>query len=493
MPPAIEPPVALILRPRSRYVIAWAAAAIATLAHGAVAWSSYDTSRFANDPAQARADGNFGHTLIDFAGQWVMARMVVTDHGRELYHRSVQRAVIDESFPRADEAPQATAHDADNLYGWMIELSGHDPDQPAIGGALYPPTQALLFAPLGVLPPRTSYRLTQLSVLILAWFTGGCFALISQRRIWWPVATLFILGFPGFTGTVHLGQNSMLSLALLAAGWLLVVRQRELTGGILWGFLIYKPTWLVAFALVPLLTRRWRMLAGMIGAAAILVVATLPIVGVASWFDWLRIGREAARIYELEDNWIFLSRAVVDIPRRWLLDFSLPLDQRGRASATIAGWVLWGFVVAVTVAIALKRRISEPIGFGPAFVGLAAWLTCYHFIYYDSLLAALPVFLLVTRAQWTAPRFNLRPFVLTIVVFLSICELAFAWLAIDASMTVGLFTPEGAKPVVIEVSTKQRGTPWDTFALLALWGYCGVNTLTGRGTDARESLDPAAD
>src|SRR5438874_5408282 len=161
----------LILQPRTRFGIAWAALVLATVAHAWVAWHAYDTSKDVGDPTKARADGNFGHMLIDFAGNWLSARMLVEGHGRELYDRAIQREVVTAAFPRSDEAPQAAEHDADNLLGWMIEvpLNANDPIHRAIGGPLYPPTHALLFAPLGMLTPRTAYRLTQFSVLVLAW------------------------------------------------------------------------------------------------------------------------------------------------------------------------------------------------------------------------------------------------------------------------------------------------------------------------------------
>jgi hypothetical protein len=110
-------------------------------------------------------------------------------------------------------------------------------------------------------------------------------------------------------------------------------------------------------------------------------------------------------------------------------------------------------------------------------------MSCFHFIYYDSLLSALPVFLVLTYAEWRAPTFNLRPIVLVLVAFLIVYELAFAWLAIDATIAAGFLTPEGSEPSKWLISTKQHGTPWDTFALLAMWAYCGCRT----GTEARES------
>lgn len=469
----------VMLRPRARSVVAWTAALIATAAHLVVAWTSYNTAKFRDDPAKARADGNFGHTLIDFGGQWLNARLLVTGHGRELYSRAAQRSVIDDSFPRADQAPNAPVSDADNLHGWLVEAPPREPGGAAIGGALYPPTQALLFAPIGFLSPRIGYRSTQVLVIVVTWLCGLFMNRISGRGVWWPVATLLVFGYPGFQGALHLGQNSALSLAILLGGWLLVVRDRELVAGLVWSLLAFKPTWAVAFMLVPLLTRRWRMLAGMFVGGAALIAATLPFVGLDAWRDWLHVGRTASHFYSLDENWVFLSRDLLNIAHRWLLDFSLPLDERGRFSATLIGWLAWASVLAATVIVAVRRPCTGPVGFGPAFVGLGAWLCCFHFIYYDSLLSLFPVFLLLTNARFELPTFHLRPFVLAVVAFLVVYELAFAWLAIEGTMAFGGLATEGASPPRMLFSTKQHGTPWDTFALLALWAFCG-RALVGR-------------
>lgn len=465
--------VEVMLRPRARSVVAWSAAIIATIAHLTVAWISYDTARFRDVPAKARADGNFGHTLVDFASQWLNARLLVTGHGHELYSRSAQRTVIDAAFPKADEAPQAPASDADNLFGWLLDAPPREPGGPPIGGALYPPTQALLFAPVGFLTPRAGYRSTQILVIALAWFCGWLMNRISGRGVWWPVATLLVFGYPGFQGALHLGQNSALSLTILLAGWLLVTRSHDFGAGLVWSLLAFKPTWAVAFMLVPLLTRRWRMLAGMVVGGAALIAVTLPLVGIEAWRDWLHVGRAASHFYSLDENWVFLSRDLLNIAHRWVLDFSLPLEERGRFSATIVGWMAWATVLAITAIISVRKPCNETTGFGPAFVGLGAWFCCFHFIYYDSLLSLFPVFLLVTQARFELPTFHLRPFVLAAVAFLIIYELAFAWLAIEGTMAFGGFASDSASPPRVLFSTKQHGTPWDTFALLMLWAYCG--------------------
>src|SRR5688500_3111047 len=109
----------IILGPRGRYVLCWLAALGLTGLHYYIARVSFSSSRLETDPAKVRADDNFGHTLIDFGGQWVMARMLAAGHGPELYNRTIQRREMDAAYPRADEAPGQESGDAQRLFDWM--------------------------------------------------------------------------------------------------------------------------------------------------------------------------------------------------------------------------------------------------------------------------------------------------------------------------------------------------------------------------------------
>src|SRR5262249_39550299 len=84
--------------------------------------------------APSRRDGNHGHATIDFGGQYLMGRMLVTGHGRELYNRNVQREVLREVFlaedwERSDRNPEEGERgDVESLMQWTM---GHDdPEQP---------------------------------------------------------------------------------------------------------------------------------------------------------------------------------------------------------------------------------------------------------------------------------------------------------------------------------------------------------------------------
>src|SRR5262249_572422 len=126
--------LSVILRPRGLYVLCWVLALTVT---GVL----YTQARLAFSPlwdevARGRADGNRGHTLIEFGGQWVMGGMVVGGDGRELYSRPVQWAELVAGYPREDESPTQEWPDARWLFEWMADLPGQprpfppDPNQP---------------------------------------------------------------------------------------------------------------------------------------------------------------------------------------------------------------------------------------------------------------------------------------------------------------------------------------------------------------------------
>ena len=132
------------------------------------------------------------------------------------------------------------------------------------------------------------------------------------------------------------------------------------------------------------------------GAAILL---TLPFVSRPA--DWLHVGQLAADAYAVDRNWIFLSRDLFGIPRRM---FQTYVDGRAVQAEQIAanvGWALWATVVGVTLVVSQLRLGRRPAGEVPltgplaAFAIFGAWLCTYRFMYYDSLIAALGVVVLM--------------------------------------------------------------------------------------------------
>lgn len=482
----------LLVHRRTRLALAWLVSLSAAALAAYFAWTCWD------DPG--RGDGNWGHGSIDFGGQWVMGRMIVQGRGRHLYDRTYLRTTLVEAFPRADENPADPPSDAEKLMSWMMGQDDPDavdtvgsfatplaaPDAlgaaallaagreawtrerldkvtaPHLGGPLYPPVQAVLFAPLGAMPPRPAYRLVQALNLLLAFGCGWLAQRLTHGRVWLPVAATLLMVFPSFAGSINLGQNAMLSLAILMAGWLLMARGRPGLGGVVWGLLAFKPVWAASFFLVPLLTRRWRACAAMLATGAALALLTLPFVGVATWFDWLAVGDLAVVHYDRDEPWIFLSRDLLGVPRRWLLQFAHEIAVRPELPLPRALAVdLWLLVLAVTVFVAVLRYRRPPPAAGPpaAFVLLGAWLSCYHFMYYDVLLAALPVCLLFTDPR----RFlDFRPLG------------RWAW---DVVPLVALVLVIAFPYLCVWLDPTHHYPPMDLFTLLGLWAWCGWTWL----------------
>jgi hypothetical protein len=441
--PVREPPS--LPWPRTRLVGAW----VLALCGGAIALG-YAWAWAGADPR--RLDGNGGHASIDFGGQWLMGRMIVEGEGRRLYQRATIRAVLERNYPRSDEDPAEALNksDVDKLMDWLSEGDGKIAPE-TLGGPLYPPIHGLMCAPLGCLPPRVAFRTMQTLNLLLVFALGWLAERWSQGRVWWPVASLLLMLWPGYAGAINLGQNAVVSLLFLTVGWFLAVRGYPLAGGMAWGLLAFKPVWAVAFFPVTLLAQRWRMALGMLLSGLTLVVLTLPLVGVQSWIDWVAVGRLATKGYSRDETWIVLSRDVQGAVRRLFL--SAPNAELPSRLAVGCWLCLWA--AAVILPLWRPRAMRADHGPAAAFLLLGAWIGCFHFMYYDTLLAALPMLLLFV------PR--------------------------DGNKAVPFAT------LVLLIGTYYAATtfdrtfhfpPFDTYLVIVLWAWCGYQVLRPAGARA---------
>jgi arabinofuranan 3-O-arabinosyltransferase len=506
---ALAPVVRFLWRSQSRYVLSWLFALGVTAGFAYNAWNGFNVAD--------RADGNDGHTSIDFGGQWLMGRMLVEGHGLHLYDRDHQRIVLTNNYPVEDQDPKAKRNDADALLSWLMRRDNEPaaravasllvplaaPDAPSaaalfaaglphwtaerlaaipskqVGGPLYPPINALFIYPLALIEPHAAYRIAQGLNLVLAFLCGLAVSRLTRGWLWCPIAAALVMGFPGFAGSCNLGQNSTLSLAMLLWGWVLIAGGRPGWGGAVWGLLSYKPVWAMVFFLGLALTQRWRACLAMLATGAALALITLPLVGLESWFDWLDIGKVAVHVYNFDQNWIFLSRDLLSIPRRWLLDFVEESAEVRAANklAPVIGWAMLLTIAILTVALALWRRRQARVPAGPpaAFIFLGSWLCCFHFMYYDALLAAFPVFLLTAAPLRYYLRVALSGRMNQSSSDSSFREPTFTFRvsnrAIGVILVVVLILIQIAVDVV-KIGTL-RDPPFDTFFLILVWLGCG--------------------
>jgi hypothetical protein len=514
------------------------------------AWIAFDDPR--------RPGGNSGHTTVDFGGQWVIGRMLVAGKGHALYHRLEQRPILEAGYPEGDEVPdeerepdERGKHEADQLMTWFmgqdapagiaattaqvlplastdcltafvnLHLARIDLSARAIGGPLYPPVHAVFMYPLGLLTPWQAYRAIQILSITLALVAAWGIMLLAENRIWWPVAWIGILLYPGYAGALFLGQNAIVTLTILVLGWAWLARQRPTLAGVSWGLLAFKPVWAVVFFLLLVLTRRWRSCLAMGATSLVLILITLPTVGLQGWLDWLKVGRMATALYQTDENWIFLSRDLISIPRRWLVDWTGDHAVALEPAASIAGWAILVAVLEPTIRLAAVRRkaLAETTGPAAAFLLLGTWFCCFHFMYYDVLLTALPLFMLLTTPgeyliphafacvaldpkekkhtlhRYLAPRlariypmsrnelgygvgniYVRNSMTLTLIVLFLVAALLLPGLNVAVTVAFALLE-HSALPHRLQYSTALKGTPWEIACLLAIWLWCAWRWL----------------
>ena len=143
--------------------------------------------------------------------------------------------------------------------------------------------ESLLFAPLSVFTYRTAYFIFLFANICLL---AMCFDLFSPwmqnlKKIygWLPVA-LFAAFLP-IAATLIQGQDSILLLALLTASFVLLQKNRPALAGALAGLGMFKFQLVLPIALMFLLWRRWKFVAGFTAISAMALGLSTWLVGVS--------------------------------------------------------------------------------------------------------------------------------------------------------------------------------------------------------------------
>jgi hypothetical protein len=304
-----------------------------------------------------------GHVTCDFAGQWLIGRMMGQGRGYQLYLVKPQREVLAHGYHG-------------NELEWMYRdllLKGMWNSQPdttlprsEIEGPLYPPIWGMITMLWAWLPPEPAHRVVVLIYALLAFVAAWCIRVATGERLRTGEAALAVWVFPNCYHGLVLGQNAIVTLFLVAAGLALWRRGRLWSAGLVWGLLAYKPVFFVALAWLPLVLMAWRVIAGMLTSAAVLLVATIPMLlpplpGIAAesdsgagykqilkrviywddqgpgwrialsrdrlarawevWRRWWQVGQRAADVYDRDENWVWMSRDLYALPRRPIWDW----------------------------------------------------------------------------------------------------------------------------------------------------------------------------
>jgi hypothetical protein len=216
-----------------------------------------------------------------------------------------------------------------------------------------------------------------------------------------------------------------------------------------------------------------------------LALATLPVVGIQTWKDWLEVGNTAAAHYEISPTWNSLSRDTQGIVRRYAIDFDRPEEARGDPLVNRVCWGILLSTVLITSVVYLTRADRRNAwGLGAAFAFFGAYLSCYRFMYYDALLAGVGwVCLFADRSGWQSTGPSLRRAVtgfvetapvllLSVVLFTE--NVIWTWV-VKATAIADAF---GSRAIRFEIG---HDYAWDTFLVIVAWAWCGWRLLIGDG------------
>lgn len=164
----------------------------------------------------------------------------------------------------------------------------------------YPPQFDLLLAPLALLPGWAAY-------LLFTTITLAAYLMTLRVIAGNNLALVLVIFFPAIAITISIGQNGLLTGALI--GLICInVERRPVLSGLALGVMVIKPHLAVAAGIYMLLTRRW---SAVLAAATVVVASSLIctfVFGPQIWIAWLGSIREAASY--LEDGRYQLFRMI---------------------------------------------------------------------------------------------------------------------------------------------------------------------------------------
>jgi len=250
----------------------------------------------------------------------------------------------------------------------------------------YPPHVALLYAPLSLLPYKWSYALHTVlmaaALALSAWLIAPLLPVLGRYPFAMFVALLVF--YPLFRSTFG-GQNTGLTLLLLAIAWRAAAEDRPTLLGLALSLLLFKPQF--AIPVIALLGPRARRRFWLtLGAGAGIVYALC--VSVGGW-DWLGWWLDAAGRFHAMDQGVNSANSI------GFLGVLEALLGVGHTGAVAFGLALSVAVCALLAVIWWFVRVPVDIGMAAIFTALP--LVQPHAMYYDGGLALLSLFILYSR------------------------------------------------------------------------------------------------
>lgn len=268
------------------------------------------------------------------------------------------------------------------LYDYNAEVAAQNalvsPNRYALP-FMSPPYAALLFALLSPLSFHAAYWVFVAFNLCFCWVAAiimqpFCPSLHARWRLTLP---LLFLSFMAVGIALVFGQLSLILLVLYCACFAAVQTCRPFLAGVFLSFALLKFQIALPIALLFLVWRQWRFLAGFISGTAALILISIPVTGLHGLFAYFH-------------SLLFMAGQTSNETKYAMFSAQMP-NLYGFFHAIFAGRT--GFVLTAASSLlvllwAATRKPSLPVAL------LAAILVSYHFYPYDLTLLLLPICLI---------------------------------------------------------------------------------------------------
>jgi hypothetical protein len=243
--------------------------------------------------------------------------------------------------------------------------------------------EALLYVPLSIFSYQNAYWIfmaVNLALIVLGIRMLQPY-LPKLEQLWhWLPSAAFLCWVPLGLALVA-GHDSILLLALMLASAVSFYQEHDFRAGVFLGLTLFRPEFSILIALLFLVWRRWRIVAGFIAASAVCLAISAAVTGVAA--------SESHLLNAFTWNTEFVSSAI-------------SLDGTGHSTVMPNLWCLMSMLGhqflssnslhAITAVLALALLVwtaTRPPNFALAI--LVVVLVSYHGSIYDTALLILPI------------------------------------------------------------------------------------------------------
>jgi len=280
----------------------------------------------------------------------------------------------------------------------------------------YPPVFLLLCAPLAHLPYLVAFLVFEAATLALYLAVGRRILGLGGRFGWVPV-----LAFPAAIWSFGLGQNALLTGALLGGGMLLLERRPALAGAVL-GLVCYKPHFGLLLPVALLAGRHWRAVAGAAAMVAALVGLSLAVFGWDCWRAYLLAFAASGHVYT--SGQVSFAAFVTPFGAALLLG----------ARPVVAGVVQGIAALLAAGAVGWAWRRPAPLAARAAVLYAATLLAVPLALFYDMVPIGLGVFFLARLGR----RDGFLPWERLLLALLYVAPLAARYVALGPHVPLGL-------------------------------------------------------